>query len=74
MMPSVQEHIRTDAPANLLCFRCGTPMRLTLVMPMGPEKETRTFDCDACGKAETITVKCKSAIIGSRSNTDVMAP
>ncbi len=43
------------------CPKCQNPMRIVLVEPVynadKPDRENRIFQCDACGHAETKTVK-----------------
>jgi DNA-directed RNA polymerase subunit RPC12/RpoP len=43
-----------DSP---LCARCGNPLELIRVEPIGPGCEKHTVECPRCGRKETMLVR-----------------
>ena len=53
--PSILNQIQLYRP---LCSKCGTLTHLARIEPCDdPNHDLRTFECVACGNADTVTVK-----------------
>ena len=54
-----QAHInRIQLLYHPFCSKCGTLTQLACIEPSGdPDHDLRTFECQMCGNADTVTVK-----------------
>ena len=53
--PSIINQLQLYRP---LCSKCGTLTQLARLEPSeDPDHDLRTFECGACGNADTVTMK-----------------
>jgi hypothetical protein len=60
-MPKPKQPEPTRVPIDLpRCSHCGGDMILTRIEPEQPGQDRRTFECKACGRSESKTMRFRA--------------